>query len=91
MVRYLYIDMVDIMLWCYLSILCYIILHTILPTLFFTINQGGSYSAILPTSTTYSYFGVSVFTDEKLFKAKKVYIREEEHEKGYGKVSREGG
>jgi hypothetical protein len=28
---------------------------------------------------------------QKLFKAKKVYIKEEEHAKGYGKVSREGG
>ena len=57
---------VDIMLQCYLSILRYIILHTILPTLFFTINQRGSYSAILPISTTYSYFGSSVFTDEQV-------------------------
>jgi hypothetical protein len=33
-----------------------------------------------------------VFTGlQKLFKAKKAYIREEEHAKGYGKVSREGG
>ena len=33
-----------------------------------------------------------VFTGlQKLFKARKAYIREEEHAKGYGKVSKEGG
>ena len=36
-------------------------LYTILPTLFFTINQGG-----VATSTTYAYFGASVFTDDRL-------------------------
>ena len=67
-VRYLYIDM-----GCYcgynaMVLPFYFVLYntTYNPAnTIFHYKSGASYSVILPTSTTYSYFSASVFTDMK--------------------------